>query len=65
MTPRGNRRFRRRAWGWQLNERSAGVLNRACLPSDIIAFVVFCRLLTSLVKEWISPSAWCRYRPPH
>jgi putative transposase len=28
----------------QFNERSAGVLNRTCLPSDIIASVVFCRL---------------------
>ena len=28
----------------QFNERSGGVLNRTCLPSDIIAFVVFCRL---------------------
>ncbi len=30
--------------GKQFNERSDGVLNRASLPSDIIAFVVFCRL---------------------
>ena len=51
-------RSRRRAiWQWsvsrrsvlgtcgrQFNERSAGVLNRTCLPSDVIAFVVFCRL---------------------
>jgi hypothetical protein len=26
------------------HERSGGVLNRTCLPSDIVAFVVFCRL---------------------
>jgi putative transposase len=30
--------------GKQFNERSDGVLNRASLPSDIIAFVVFFRL---------------------
>ncbi len=42
-TARGYRRFRCRACGRQFNERSAGVLNRTCLPSDIIAFVVFCR----------------------
>jgi len=28
--------------GKQFNERSGGVLNRTSLPSDIIAFVVFC-----------------------
>jgi hypothetical protein len=27
----------------QFNERSAGMVNRACLPSDIIALVVVCR----------------------
>jgi putative transposase len=40
----GNRRFRCRDCGRQFNERSGGVRNRTCLPSDIIAFVVFCRL---------------------
>ncbi|MGI4799156.1 MAG: hypothetical protein ACRYG8_34990 [Janthinobacterium lividum] len=40
-TARGYRRFRCRACGRQFNERSDGVLNRTCLPSDIIAFVVF------------------------
>ncbi len=44
VTARGCRRFRCRTCGRQFNERSAGVLNRTCLPSDIIAFVVFCRL---------------------
>jgi putative transposase len=44
VTARGYRRFRCRTYGRQFNERSAGVLNRTCLPSDIIAFVVFCRL---------------------
>ena len=44
VTARGYRRFRCRACGRQFNERSVGVLNRTCLPSDIIAFMVFCRL---------------------
>ena len=44
VTARGYRRFRCRACGRQFNERSGGVLNRTCLPSDVIAFVVFCRL---------------------
>ena len=42
VTAQGYRRFRCRACGRQFNERSAGVLNRTCLPSDIIAFVVIC-----------------------
>ena len=36
-TAQGYRRFRCRDCGRQFNERSAGVLNRTCLPSDIIA----------------------------
>ena len=44
VTARGYRRFRCRTCGRQFNERSSGVLNRTCLPSDIIALVVFCRL---------------------
>jgi hypothetical protein len=43
-TAQGYRRFRCRDCGKQLNERSDSVLNRASVPSDIIAFVVFCRL---------------------
>jgi hypothetical protein len=38
------RRFRCRDCDKQFNGRSDGGLNRASLPSDIIAFVVFCRL---------------------
>ena len=38
---RGYRRFRCRTCGRQFNKRSGGVLNRTCLPSEIIAFVVF------------------------
>ena len=43
VTARGYRRFRCRSCRRQFNERSGGVLNRTCLPNDIIAFVVFCR----------------------
>jgi putative transposase len=42
ITAQGYRRFRCRDCGRQFNERSGGVLN---LPSDVIAFVVFCRLV--------------------
>jgi hypothetical protein len=42
LTAQGYRRFRYRSCGTQFNERRDGVLNRASLPSDIIAFVVFC-----------------------
>ena len=44
VTARGYRRFRCRACSRQFNECRAGVLNRSGLPSNIIAFVVFCRL---------------------
>ena len=54
VTARGYRRFRCRACGRQFNERSAGVLNRTCLPSDIIAFVVFCRLRYRLTLRDLS-----------
>ena len=43
-TARGYRRFRCRDCGKQFNERSAGVLNRARYPSDVIALVVLWRL---------------------
>jgi transposase-like protein len=43
VTACGDRRFRCRARRRQFNERRAGVLNRACLPSDVTAFAVFCR----------------------
>ena len=42
LTAQGYRRFWCRECGTQFNERSGSVLNRASLPSDIIAFVVFC-----------------------
>ena len=42
-TAQGYRRFRCRC-GKQFNERSAGVLNKAQYPSDVIALVVLWRL---------------------
>ena len=54
VTARGYRRFRCRACGRQFNERTGGVLNRTCLPSDIIAFVVFCRLRYRLTLRDLS-----------
>jgi putative transposase len=54
LTARGYRRFRCRDCGRQCNERSEGVLNRACLSSDIIAFVVFCRLRYRLILRDLS-----------
>ena len=43
-TAQGYGRFRCRECGKQFNERSAGVLNRAQYPSDVIALVVLWRL---------------------
>ena len=54
LTAQGYRRFRCRDCGRQFNERSDGVLNRASLPSDIIAFVVFCRLRYRLTLRDLS-----------
>ncbi len=54
VTARGYRRYRCRDCGRQFNERSGGVLNRTCLPSDIIAFVVFCRLRYRLTLRDLS-----------
>ena len=54
VTARGYRRFRCRDCGRQFNERSGGVLNRTSLPSDIIAFVVFCRLRYRLTLRDLS-----------
>ena len=53
-TAQGYRRFRCRDCDRQFNERSNGVLNRASLPSDIIAFVVFCRLRYRLTLRDLS-----------
>ncbi len=54
LTARGYRRFRCRDCCRQFNERSVGVLNRTCLPSDVIAFVVFCRLRYRLTLRDLS-----------
>jgi putative transposase len=54
LTAQGYRRFRCRDCGRQFNERSGGVLNRTGLPSDIIAFVVFCRLRYRLTLRDLS-----------
>jgi putative transposase len=43
-TAQGYRRFRCRDYGKQFNECSAGLLNRAQYPSDVIALVVLWRL---------------------
>ena len=54
LTPQGYLRFRCRECGKQFNERSCGSLNRVSLPSDIIAFVVFCRLCYRLTLRDLS-----------
>jgi transposase-like protein len=54
VTARGYRRFRCRDCGRQFNARSGGVLNRTSLPSDIIAFVVFCQLRYRLTLRDLS-----------
>ena len=54
LTEQGYRRFRCRDCDKQFNERRDGVLNRASLPSDIIAFVVFCRLRYRLTLRDLS-----------
>src|ERR1700722_3287463 len=47
-TAQGYRRFRCGDCGKQFNERSAGLLNRAQYPSDVIALVVLWRLQSKL-----------------
>jgi transposase-like protein len=51
-TARGYRRFRCRDCGRQSNEHSDGMPNRTAFPSDIISFVVFCRLRYRLTQDW-------------
>ncbi len=51
---RGYRRFRCRDCGRQFNERSAGVLNRAQYPSDVIALAVLGRLRHRLTLRDLS-----------
>jgi transposase-like protein len=50
-TVQGYRRLRCRACGKQFNERSAGLLNRAQYPGDVIALVVFWRLRYKLARR--------------
>jgi hypothetical protein len=54
VTAQGYRRFRCRDCGRPFNERSGGMLNRTCLPSDIISFVIFCRLRYRLTLQDLS-----------
>jgi transposase-like protein len=54
LTAQGYRRFRCRDCDKQFNERSDSGLNRASLPSDIIAFVVFCGLRYRLTLRDLS-----------
>ena len=63
LTAQGYRRFRCRDCGKQFNERSDGVLNRTSLPSDIIAFVVFCRLRYRLTLRDLSEIMLLRGSP--
>jgi transposase-like protein len=54
LTAHGYRRFRCRDCDQQFNERSDDVFNRVSLPSDIIAFVLFCRLRYRLTLQDLS-----------
>ena len=54
VTVRAYWRFRCRYCGRQFTERSAGVPNRTCLPSDLIALVVLCRLRYRLTLRDLS-----------
>lgn len=54
LRAQGYCRFRCRECGKQFNERSDSVLNRASLLSDIVAFVVFCRLRYRLTLRELS-----------
>ena len=53
-TARGYRRFRCRSCRRQFNGRSAGLLNRAHYPSDVIALVVLWRLRYRLTLRDLS-----------
>ena len=53
-TAQGYRRFRCRDCGKQFNERSAGLLNPAQYPSDVVALVVLWRLRYRLTLRGLS-----------
>ena len=59
-TTRGYRRFRCRDCGRQSNERSAGLLNRAQYPSDVVALVVLWRLRHRLTLRNLSEMFFLR-----
>ncbi len=52
--PQGCRHPRCRTCGRQFNQRSGGVLNRTCLPSDVIALAVFFPLRCRLTPRGLS-----------
>jgi putative transposase len=54
LTAQGYRWFRCQECGKQFDERSDSFFNRASLPSDIIVFVVFCRLRYRLTLRDLS-----------
>jgi len=54
ITAQGYRQLRCRDCGRQFNEHSGGVLNRISLPSNVIGFVVFCRLRYRLTLRDLS-----------
>src|SRR4028118_1800936 len=58
--PGGSRRFRCRDCGRQFNERSAGLLNRARYPSDVVALVVLSRLRYRLTLRDLSEMSLLR-----
>ena len=64
LTTQGYRRFRCRDCGKLFDERSDGVLNRASLPSDIIALVLFGRLRYRLILRGLSEIMLLRGSPP-
>src|SRR3712207_2209149 len=53
-TAQGYRRFRCRACGRGFNERSAGQLNRAQYPSDVVALVALWRRRDRLTRRDLS-----------
>ena len=57
---RGCRRFRCRCCDKRFNERSAGLLNRAQYPSDVVALVVLWRLRHRLTLRNLSEMFFLR-----
>ena len=71
VTAWGYRRFRCPTCGRQFNELSAGMLNLTCLSSEVIAFVVFCKLryrltlrdLSEILAHGTTRPEWFRQMP--